>query len=277
MTHFELDDMLQAERFDEFEYRLVYFRPSDYSDERIAVGIIADAGGRVEPRFVSTAAALTLMAQIFGESGVEQFQFASSEMRRALTRASRVSDVEPISDLLIPGEAHIAYTKDRAGLLGSVLASASALLRAGSSVVVERLTVVDAQIFSQEVMNEVTRLNPFLGDRIFHHQLNMDNGEVLDLPILGDKIFGAPISFAARDHRMRAEAYVAKFNWARKRVSQQPRVYVRAPVQGPMESVERLERSVRELKAIAEASRVPVRICDSTEELASAIVRDEAA
>lgn len=178
---------------------------------------------------------------------------------------------------LIPGDAHVAYTKDRAGLLGSVLASASALLRAGSSSVVERLTVVDAQIFSQEVMNEVTRLNPFLGDRIFHHQLNMDNGEVLELPILGDKIFGAPISFAARDHRMRAEAYVAKFNWARKRVSQQPRVYVRAPVQGPIEVAERLERSVRELTAIAEASRVPVRICESTEELASAIVRDEAA
>lgn len=83
------------------------------------------------------------------------------------------------SDLLISGESSIAYTKDRSGFFASVLASSSALLRVGSSVVAERIEPANAQIFSQEVMNEVSRLNPFLGDQIFHHRLDMDNGEVL--------------------------------------------------------------------------------------------------
>jgi hypothetical protein len=275
--NFDPDNLVSAKRFEEFEYRVVYFRPSDYSAEQIAVGLLADAGARVDARFVSSAAALTLMAQLFGEGGVEQFQFASGELRRSLQRASKVEDVEMPSDLFFAGEPLVAYTADRNGLLASVLASSSALMRPGSSVVVEHVGPADAQIFAQEVMNEVSRLNPFLGGQIFHHRLDMDNGEVLDLPILGNKIFGAPVSFAARDHRMRAEAYVAKFNWARNRVPQEPRVYVRAPGEGPMETSERLERSVRELQAIAEASRVPVRICRSTEELAVAIVRDEEA
>lgn len=273
----DLNELVRAHRFEEFEYRLMYLRPTPYSDERIAIGLLAEIEGRVEARFVSTSAAIDLMAHIFGDRGVEQFQFAAGELRRAVGRISSVSEVDVPSDLLITGDISTAYTKDRDGFLANVLASSSSLLRAGDSRVVERLGAADSAVFSQEVINEVSRLNPFLGDRIFHHRLDIGNGEVIELPILGNRIFGAPISFAVRDHRMRAEAYVAKFNWVRKRITQKPRMYVRAPAQTAIDVAERLERSIRELLAIAEASGVPVRVCDSTEELATAIVQDEAA
>jgi hypothetical protein len=273
----KLNSLIQGHTFEEFEYRLVYLRPTPYSDERIVVGLLADAGGRVESRFVSTSAAIEMMAHVFGDAGVEQFQFAAGELRRAIARINYVAQVSVPGDLLIAGETSTAFTRDRSGFLASVLTASSALLRAGSSKVVERLGSADAVVFSQEVINEVSRLNPFLGDRIFHHRLVIEDSEVVELPILGNRVFGAPVSFAARDQKMRAEAYVAKFTWVRKHISQLPRMYVRAPLQTALDVTERLERSIREVCAIAEASGVPVKICHSTEELASAIVHDEAA
>jgi hypothetical protein len=157
----------------------------------------------------------------------------------------------------------------------SVLSSSSLFLRAGASKIVERLSSSEGARFSQDVIDHVCRLNPFLGDRIFHHRLDLQNGEVVDLPILGSQVFGAAVSFASRDYRLRAEAYVAKFNWLRRKLTQQPRVYVLSPSQPETDTTNRLERSVNELLTIAEASNVTVKIADSTEGLASAIAEDE--
>src|SRR5207253_128238 len=98
-----------------------------------------------------------------------------------------------------------------------------------------------------------------------------------DLPIYGTRIFGAHVSFAAKDLRMRAESYVAKFVWLRNHLPQQPRVYLLVPQEGRDDGPSRLDASLRELRAIADASRVPLRTSDSTEEMATMILQDEAA
>jgi hypothetical protein len=268
---------IDANRYTEFAYRLIYLRPSPYSEERIAVGLVADGNEHVEVRFLGGAGALDLMTLVFGEAGVEQFQFAAGELRRAARVCNSVESMELPTDLLVAGELAVAYTADRVGFVGSALSAASAFLRANSSNVIERVLAADAAHFSQEVLDEVSRLNPFLADRIFHRTVNMKSGVQVEVPILGDSIFGAPISFASRDHKMRAEAYVAKFNWIRNEVMQQPRIYVKTPSSVALDVNQRLERSVREISAIADAVDVPVVICESTEELALAIVKDEAA
>jgi hypothetical protein len=273
----EIDQYICGASFDQFDYRLLYFRPTRFSEEQIAVGLLADSSNRVEAKFATTPNALARMTEIFGEAAVEQFQFACGELRRSLSSAAHLAELEVPSDLFYAGESTVAYTKDRSGFLSSVLASACVFLKGGSTSVVERLGSTSYQIFAQEVMGEVTRLNPFLGEQIFHHRLTMETGEVLDLPIRGRKVFGAPISFAVRDHRMRAEAYVAKFHCARRQIPQTPKLYVRAPNLGLVSSSERLDNSLRELELIAGAAEIPVVVCSSTEELASAIVRDEAA
>lgn len=272
----ELDNLTKGHRFEEFLYRLVYFHPSPYSDERVAVGIVADGYPSIESTFVSTRSAIDLLAHLFGDTGVEQFQFAVAELRRALSHAPGIADIDIPTNILTVGEPVPAYTKDRAGFLSSVLAASSTLLRAGTTRVVEQLNSADTVAFSQEVMDEVSRLNPFLGNRIFHHRIKIRDGEIVDLPILGSRIFGAPISFATRDYRLRAEAYVAKFNWVRNHISQEPRIYIRAPSPTALDNTERLDRSIRELHQIAQASHVPIKMSYSTEELASAIVYEEA-
>lgn len=271
-----IESLMQGHHFDEFQYQLVYLRPSAYSDERIAVGLIANSNDRVEARFVSAGAAIELMERMLGDHGVEQFQFATAEFRRGILNAREISQVNIPTDLLITGETLTAYTKDRDGLLGSILSSSSLLLRAGASKVVERLGCVNNTRFSQDLFDHVSRLDPFLGDQIFFHRLPMENGEIVELPILGKNVFGAPISFAIRDHRLLAEAYVAKFNWVRKKLpKQRPKVYVLSPAQTDLDTSGRLEKSIKELRAIAGASQVAMQLADSTEELASAIVHDE--
>ena len=277
MNNFDLELPSDAGSFKELTYRLVYFKPSHYSDERIAIGLVAQNGESLDVRLVASSNAIELMTLLFGESGVEQFQFAASEMRRMTRRCATLDEINMPTELLVTGEVLTAFTTDRASFLGSALSSASALLRANCSNVVERVAAAEAAHFSQEVLDEVCRLDPFLGDRIFNHTVKMKTGAEVDVPILGDKIFGAPVSFASRDYKMRAEAYIAKFNWIRREVRQKPRMYVRAPSAPALDVNQRLERSVRELSAIAKASDVPVIVCDSAEEIAMAILKDEAA
>jgi hypothetical protein len=275
MNH-SLDDLTSARGFNEFSYRIVYLRPTPYSDERFAVGLVADASDRLETKFVSTPAAIDLMTLIFGEDGVGQFQFAAGECRRLAFRCRSIADFDVPTDLLTLGEPLTAYTCDRSGFLASVLASSSAFLRFDDKKISEKISNAEAALFSDEVLDHVNRLHPFLGGRIFHQQVCVSD-EMIDLPICGQRIFGAPVSFAIRDQRMRAEAYVAKFNWVRNHIPQTPRMYVLEPSRTVAETSERLARSVRELQSIADAAKVDVEISPSTSALAEMIVRDEAA
>ncbi len=275
MTH-ELNELISQHEFSEFTYRIVYLRPTRYAEEQFAVGLVAESTDRLETKFVSKPAAIDLMTHIFGEDGVGQFQFAVAELRRNALHCKSIAEFETATDLLTLGEPLSAYTCDRAGFLSSVIASSSVFLRYDEEKHSQRLSNTEAVHFSDEVLEHVNRLHPFLGGRIFHQQVTVCD-ETVDLPICGQRIFGAPVSFAIRDQRMRAEAYVAKFNWVRNHIPQTPRMYVLAPSRAVAEVSERLVRSVRELCAIAEAAKVEVEISASTGSLAEMIVRDEAA
>lgn len=261
--------------FEDLEYRLLYLRPSFYSDERIAIGLIASARGRVETRFVSSPAAIELMSQLFGEDGVEQFHFASGELRRSLSKATSLDLIEPPTDLLLIGEKIPAFTSDRNGLLAGVLEMASCLIRARSARSKEVIISDREAPFTKELFSWVSRLNPLIADRIFDQTFVAPTGEEIDLPILGDKIFGAPLSFLRSDQTMRAESYVAKFHWLSRHLIQKPRLYLLAP-QGSSESKGKAE-NIRELSEIAKSLNVPLKISTSTEHIATLIVQDEAA
>ncbi len=272
-----LESLAQGRQFDEFQYRLLYLKPTPYSDERIAVGLVADSQNRLEARFVSSVATIELMTRIFGEHGVEQFQFAAGEVRRALLTSSSLDSLSMPTDLFVAGDTLAAFTPDRNGLLTSILASASCLVRSGESKSIDALSAAPTQLFSEELFDHVSRLSPLTANRIFNQRVTVDTGEVVDLPIVGRRIFGAPVSFATRDQRMRTEAYVAKFHWLRTHLSQLPRVYLLAPQEGDRAIAGHFDPSIRELRAIAAASNVPLKVSESTEEMASLILQDEAA
>jgi len=127
----------------------------------------------------------------------------------------------------------------------------------------------------RDLFDHVNRLNPFVGKRIFNQKFTANTGEVMRLPILGERVFGAPVSFTARNESTKAEAYVAKFRWLRNQMQQEPRIYLLTSPDS--KRVSRLDPGLRELCAIAEALEVPVHISDSTESMASQLLKDEAA
>jgi hypothetical protein len=266
----------QPEGFEEFEYQLLYLKPTEYADERIVVGAVSLSQARVETRLISTPSAIDHMVRLFGEEGVEQFNFAAAELRRAASGWKSLDSAVVPTDLLVLGERQFAYTKDRYGLIGSVLNSASVLLRANSrQPVSEPLNGVSSPPFTRDIFEHVSQLNPLVADAIFDRKVPLQTGETVELPIYGSKIFGAPVSFAAKQQQQRAEAYVAKFHWLSTLLTQRPRVYVFRPQSS--NGVAALDRDFRELSEIAKASKVPLRIAESKGEIAAQILQDEAA
>lgn len=260
----------------EFRYRLLYLRPSPYSDERIAVGVVAAAGDHLEVRFISSSESLGLLTTLFGHAGLEQFHFATAELRRATLDLRELDSLIMPSNLLITGESCSAVTTDRTGLLTSILASSSCLVRTDSSRSSEVGSAAPNSSLSKDLFVQLSRLNPLVAQDVLNKKVTIETGETVDIPIFGTKIFGAPVSFAVKDHRIRAESYVAKFVWLRKHLPQKPRVYVLTSQDRSSDGT-RVDSGVRELRAIAEASDVPLKLSESTEEMATLILQDEAA
>jgi hypothetical protein len=260
--------------FEEFEYRLLYLRTSYYSDERITVGVVAAAPQCLEARFVSSIASIEIMTRLLGEDGVEQYQHAAGELRRLLPKIDHIDRLTIPSDLLLAGEKITAFSKDRRGFLTGVLDAASCLVRVPSSRGNDVMPSSSAGPFLRELFDEVSRLSPTLATSIFNQKINVE-GKTIDVPILGRNIFGAPVSFISSAQIMKAEAYVAKFQWLRSYIQRQPKVYVLTVDEAKNIEPTRND-AISELIAVARSSNVDVEISDSPVELASSVIRDEA-
>lgn len=168
-----------------------------------------------------------------------------------------------------------AFTSDRDGLIANILESSSCLVRSSTSRSKEVATRQTSETLQKDIVNRVTLLHPEIASRVFSQTFPVPTGEIVELPILGNKIFGAPVSFAASDQKMKGESYVAKFHWLRKYMPQQqrPRIYLFVPQQVAASR----ESGIRELCAIARSVDVSVQVAESTDELAMTIIREEAA
>jgi len=258
----------------EFEYRLVYLRPSHYSDERIAVGILSSNEAKIDSRFLASGSPIESMIQLLGEDAVEQFQFAVSEFRRALMLCPNLDSLRSPTNIFMLGDKASAYTDDRANLITSILESASCLVRHTSTRSTEIAGTAQPRLI-REIFNHVSQLNPGIASEIFNKRVSVA-GDTIDLPIYGRRIFGAPVSFANSAQIVRAESYVAKFNWLRSHLVQTPKIYLVAPA-GEGQSSARIVPQLKELTAIAAASKVDLSIAETANELAQRVLKDEAA
>lgn len=266
----------------EFAYRLLYLRPSDYSDERMAVGLVADGLARIESKFVSAITSLELLERIFGADGVEQYHFSVAEFKRSLNGVKTLDDIVLPSTLLALGEVNHALSADRNGLLLRVLESSSCLMRASGIRNRDVLSSHANSKFVHDIRDSVSKLNPLLADQIFRQKCVLPSGEKIDLPILGRNVFGAPISFAGRvnsfnDQKTKAEAFAARFQVFRKHLRQRPKLYVLAPDQSNAGTRRNMEAHVNELRAVTDATDVSLKIAVSTDELATSVISDEIA
>jgi hypothetical protein len=262
--------------FSEFEYRLLYLRPRQYSDERICVGIVASGSERLEARFLSSPGAINVMSRLFGDDGVEQFQFAASEIRRAAASASTLETFRAPTDLVAVGDVLGAVTRDREGLLSTILASSSCLMRVATTALVVDSSAVNTP-FARDLERRIQSLNPLTSGKLFRQKVTVDSGQVVELPIYGSKIFGAPVSVTGRDQVIRAESWIAKLRWLRNHLPQHPRVYLHHPSSDASKGTSESVPSIREVMAIAETCDVPLRMSESIDELAAQVLKDEAA
>lgn len=262
-------------------YRLVYLQPNSYSDEKIVVGLIGQSTDLIESKFVTSSAAIGILVHLIGEDGVEQYHFAADEVRRKISQWREIAELSALpSSLLTLGETMQAITSARDSLYKEILEVSSSLYRSCSVTSLNR-DITGQSTLTKTLHERVSRLNPLIADNLFSkRKIQTDAGDIVEVPIYGNKIFGAPVSFGVREFgepRMRAEAYVAKFNWLKKYVTQEPRVYVLAPTQKNQVGTNRLEASIRELLAIANAASVPLRQGETPDDLAAQVISDEAA
>ena len=132
------------------------------------------------------------------------------------------------------------------------------------------------------MFKEVGLLDPLIADDLFHKSVTLDTEhgiENYNVPILGKRVFGAPVSFlkADSDQRIRAEAHVARYRWLREIIRKKPKVYVQLPSGIDDESSSRVSEGVSRLKAVANACDVELAFSDSMSELANILIEDEAA
>lgn len=265
-----------------FEYRILYLRPNQHSDERLSVGLIATKKDGLELALVSSPPALDALTRLIGEPGTEQFHFASAELRRRTTVADSWDQLVMPTDLLDLGQTFRASTCDRRGFLTSVLQSSSVLHKGVSPRANEVIGTVPAGRVSSELYHHISLLNPLKADELFHQKVSLpSNGstEEIELPILGQRVFGAPVSYllAKADQKMRAEAYIAKLNWLRKYLEPRPAVYVLAPSDETGSIAQKAVAGVRELREVAHAARVDLTVSQSISEMAKRVIDDEAA
>lgn len=264
---------------EKIRYRHIYLCPNAYSDERIIIGLIGQSDSGIESKFVSSPTAIETLITLIGSEGVEQYQFAIAEIRRSLKKWNDIAKIEDLpSTLFIFGETYNAITSARTSLYKDILEVSSSLYRSCAASNISK-TLAGQTTLTKTLHERISQLNPLIADDLFSKKkIKTTEGDVIDVPIFGRKIFGAPVSFVAREMgepRMRAEAYVAKFNWLKNYVPQKPRVYVLAPTQNTQSGVNRLEASMRELLAIADAASVPLRHGETTDALATQVINDE--
>lgn len=267
----------REDRFEEMHYRLIYLRPSASSDEQLVVGVIAERERRLQARMMSAPSSVAHLTRLLGEDGVEQFQFAASELRRAVSMVNQLDALRLPSQLLVAGERQFAIAADPASMMESILKSASSLARLGGYSPVESVASAGSVTLKRDLYQHVSRIYPLAADKLFDQRVVVKTGEEVQLPILGQRIYGAAVSFATSDQRTVTEAFLAKFHWLRVLLPQQPRVYILGPDESRKQSSLKTVASIREIEAIATSLNVPIRVVDSTEEMALRIVRDEAA
>src|SRR5262249_30283704 len=151
---------------------------------------------RLQVRLLSSVAPLALMATLLGEGGVEQYHFAADELRRAVTKSSALDGVTFPTSLLVAGDVLSACTKDREGLLTSILASSSCLVRSDTTIANPFPNTPHQPRLITALCEHVSVLQPLVARDLFNQKVVVENNTV-EIPILGNRIFGAPVSFCS--------------------------------------------------------------------------------
>lgn len=263
------------------QYRFVYFRPNPYSEEQLTVGmILVTADDERFSRFISTRFSNDLFAVIFGQQALEQFHFATNLMRKVFNASSRPIEMEESpTDLLEFGRVIRAMLEDVQQFMTSTLNLSSSLTRP-VKYSDDSMSAVGQSRLRDELFFAATAVDSAVASRIFNGIKVPVGSSKIEVPIFGDRILGAPVSFSSTRIETSlkiAEAFISKFNFVRRVYNRQPVVYVLAPFEDTGGNKKALRDGLEELSMVADANQAAVKIEFDISDMARTVLLDEAA
>lgn len=277
----ELEKIEQTLRLGEIAYRLVYFRPSPYSDEALVVGVLLSADRTVYLRTIQSESAYSALAHLFGENGKEQVSFAIDLLRSHVDKiADHLDTLGSPSDIISLGAVNRGVCGDPQGFAHDLLEMSSSLFRSYSSPLGQSGYITQEEI-SFCLFDNVTKLNALKATILFKGlEVPLSKQSTVRVPISGDRVIGGSVSLVTKQvgaAKTQAEALIAKYSVAGRIVDKKPAIYVLVPGSESKVNQKEVDASLFELRDVAEGHNVLVRHERSLPELAQALLRDEAA
>lgn len=261
--------------------RVVYMRPNRFSDEAIAVAVLVSAHNAVYCSCVTAVAAMDALACLYGHGALDQLNFALNTLQIWAQRTqSDLADIEPPSDLLQYGPLRQVSCEDPRGFGREFLEMSSSLYR-NYNCTPDVDLVIHQERICRDLYARASQFDALRATRLFRGtKIEMPGRPAIDIPIFGNKIFGAPISFVTRkvaNAKMRAEAMIARFNYARRILERESVLYVLLPSIQLTRNSQSVDGSLEELEMVANANEVKLRHERNIDELAKAILFDDVA
>lgn len=275
-----IDNMLK-----EISTRNIYLRPNAYSDESICVGVLYQDNSKIGIKSNQSLQAYEILKLLYGDGLVENFTFSLNLLHESVSNNSGIlPELTPPTDILSFGPLNIASVKNTQNYISDLLRVSSSLYR-NYRIVADKYKSKSQETLVREFKQEIIDMHPLLGRKIVEtKKIQVRDKRMIDIPIYGNKIIGAPISISISKSGLSielGEAYIAKLNWARDalRKTQTFERYAAIYVYVPevIEDIQRnkIDDGIYELGEIGRASNINVFSSHKMSDLAKRVYKDE--
>lgn len=258
-----IDKMLK-----EISTRAIYLKPNAYSDESICIGVLYEDKSKVGIKSNQSLQAYEVLKLMYGDDLVENLTFSLKLLYESVSKGSNIlSEITVPTDILSFGPLTLASVENTQNYVSDLLRISSSLYR-NYRVVTDRDNSKSQEAVVKEFKQAIVDINPLLGRKIVEtKKVQVRDKRMIEIPIYGEKIIGAPISISISKPGLSidlGEAYIAKLNWARKALKEKQTfersaiIYVYVPEMVEDKQRNKIEDGIYELEEIGKASSINV-------------------
>lgn len=270
------------ERLIQVQRRVVYLKPNEYSDESLAVGVLVHHDLGYEFSYVASEAAYAALDCLYGAEAREQLIFGIDVLRKQIYSGSDIFEKgnSPTSLLRFSSVEHVSC--DNPKKYASDFLKISSSLYRNYECTQGANDYIGQDIIKLDLYKRASLLDAIKATKLFEgRKFELPEKGKVNIPIYGERIFGAPISFVTKrvsSAKVQAEAYIARFNYVKQLLDNQRSVlYILTPTLDKNVNHKIVKSSIDELYEIAKANDVILRCEKDPNELAHMILEDEVA
>jgi hypothetical protein len=262
-------------------WRVVYYRPSAYSNEAIAVGVIVEHEGSCFLDYAASVEVLEKFTDIFGAPARDELIFGLGLLNDEV-RASRLgcTNDETPCEYFSLGAATPAVCENPREFARDMLRLSSSLFRQLESTSIRFQSVSQAEVVNS-VKRRLVQLDPFRATALIKPAtVKCGENRSFKVPICGSRTIGAPVSLITTrvtEAMTAAEAQMMRLQYAQHVLGRDSFLYVFTPPKSAdIGSISgRVADGIEELQALGDSCGVQVCSSDSIDELVSNIFSNE--